>query len=249
LDGVLILINTEMRWSIYIDIQGFSDTYRNNSALALQSLGCLMEGIYQIGSAAPVAVSNRLFAHQISDGFIIVSDGRPTISVAIAILLMRLAAKSGGMVKTGISEGHFQDVRGCYPDVIRNNSTGNGLLRLGDGVMTIFSVMGTALINAHGMTNCKSGSLLLVNPQMAAALPQSLLVTERSEKYVCIDWVHSELPELDDMAAKASIRLPSIQDTEAKVRRYIRDANPPPPPEWLANTLRLNNCGDSRGLP
>lgn len=59
------------RWSINIDIEGFSSTYEKNDQ-ALGSLRALMEGIFLIASKCfPDPSTNRIFAHQLGDGFII----------------------------------------------------------------------------------------------------------------------------------------------------------------------------------
>lgn len=154
------------RWSIYIDIEGFGSTYDNNSR-ALISLGALMEGIYLIGTRCFPESPDRLFAHQIGDGFVIVSEfGSKSLDrpLSIATLLLRRVLTHGGICKAAISEGDFADVKGCYPKSIRDNSNGDGILSLGHGLMTIFPVMGTALINSHRIhQSAPSGSLLVID--------------------------------------------------------------------------------------
>ncbi len=61
------------RWAIHIDIEGFSATYEN-SAQGLYSLQALMEGIYFIGNKWRPDPPERIFAHQLGDGFIIVGE-------------------------------------------------------------------------------------------------------------------------------------------------------------------------------
>lgn len=60
------------RWSIYIDIEGFSALYGQENQV-LQALGVLAEGILFIGRECYPKTPDRLFAHQTGDGFIIVS--------------------------------------------------------------------------------------------------------------------------------------------------------------------------------
>lgn len=233
------------RWAIYIDVEGFSKLHSTDECRALRVLGALMEGIYYIGSTACAETPNRLFAHQTGDGFVIVSEfaeGRPTLPVAICIVLMRLAVREGGMAKAGISEGHFADIQGCYPKIIRDNSDGDGFVRLGDGLMRIFPVMGTALINAHRLTSRKRGSLLLLDSQMATDLPSNVVVTEKLHGCVCVDWIHSNPTEIYDLLSTASICLPDQQSLEKSVLEYIRQSDASLPNDWIKNTLELNQC-------
>src|SRR5262245_65364511 len=110
-----------------------------------------MKGILAIGSGRESP--NRIFAYQIGDGFIIVGEFiRHSLEepIAIAILLMRQIALAGGIGRAAVSEGDLADVVGCYPKEIREATRrSHGAFPLGGGVMTIFPVMGTALINAY----------------------------------------------------------------------------------------------------
>lgn len=79
------------RWAINIDLEGFGHLY-DKEDLVLLSLCELMEGIYRIGVRYYPESPDRIFAHQLGDGFVIVSDfpedtlDRP---VAIALSLLR----------------------------------------------------------------------------------------------------------------------------------------------------------------
>lgn len=62
-------------WAIYIDIEGFSKIFVKISPVrAISLLGKLMSSIYLIGDKIYPNDSERLFAHQFGDGFLIVSD-------------------------------------------------------------------------------------------------------------------------------------------------------------------------------
>ena len=61
------------RWAINIDLEGFGNLY-DKEDLVLLSLCELMEGIFRIGTQYYPEPPDRIFAHQIGDGFIIVSD-------------------------------------------------------------------------------------------------------------------------------------------------------------------------------
>ena len=105
------------RLAIYIDIEGFSERYLRKEVEMLKLLGVLMDGIYQIGVFN--SARWRLFAHQIGDGFILVSEFGMASSenaVAVATVLMRLVLSVGGFAKCGISEGKFGDIGDGMPE-------------------------------------------------------------------------------------------------------------------------------------
>jgi hypothetical protein len=62
------------RWSLFVDIEGFYKIYPEHMSQALRPLCNLMEGIYNIVCAVCPDTPHRLFAHQIGDGFIVVSE-------------------------------------------------------------------------------------------------------------------------------------------------------------------------------
>jgi hypothetical protein len=139
-----------------------------------------MEGIHSIGERCYPESPHRLFAHQTGDGFVIVSEfGAVSLEVpaAIAIVLLRHVAARGRFAKASIGEGEFADIWGCYPARIREARIGEDSVRLGGGVMTVFPVMGTALIDAVGVgKRSPSGSLLTVASRNSARLPTGCLV-------------------------------------------------------------------------
>lgn len=233
------------RWAIYIDIEGFSVIYPSDDVKALLPLNAVMEGIYRIGTTACARSPNRLFVHQTGDGFAIISDfglGAPNLPVAISIVLLRLAVVGGGLAKVGISEGEFADIQGCYPEIISQHSDSHGSLRLGEGFMRIFPVMGTALISAHRVANAASGSLLLLDPAMAAGLGPGVRCTQRKAAFVAVDWVHTSMPEIDHLVAASKLSLPDSAAIERFIRQYIRGAAPPLKPLWVRSTASINRC-------
>lgn len=167
------------RWAIYIDIEGFGALYATNDR-ALLSLGDLTEGIYLIGSRCYFETPDRIFAHQTGDGFAVVSEfctSSLATPVAIAIALMRHVATGGCFAKATIAEGGFADISGCYPAVVRNARDANGRVSMGKGVMTLFPVMGTALINAVALAKVSpSGALLTLHEGAFDRLPSNCVV-------------------------------------------------------------------------
>jgi len=61
------------RWAIHIDMEGFSNLWDKEDQILL-SLGELMRAIFRIGRKCFPASPERLFAHQLGDGFLIISD-------------------------------------------------------------------------------------------------------------------------------------------------------------------------------
>jgi hypothetical protein len=138
------------QWVINIDMEGFSYLWEREDRVLL-SLGELMNAIFRIGWRSYSDYGDRLFVHQIGDGFIIKSDvheenlERP---LTIAIALMQHVASTGRFAKATIAEGDLPDIKGCYPREVMDNLEDGNRVRLGKGLMTIFPVMGTALINS-----------------------------------------------------------------------------------------------------
>jgi len=217
-----------VQWSLYIDIEGFAKTYEVGSQ-ALISLGALMEGIYSLGSRCFVESPNRIFAHQVGDGFIIVGEfPKESLedAISIAILLLRQITLAGGVGKAAISEGGFADVMGCYPKVVRSaaSSGSGGAFPLGGGIMTVFPVMGTALINAYRLisrSGAPSGPLLLISKQDLPRLPQKLHAEVLGD-YAIVDWVHASLPRVQELATSAQLTNPSAEITEQLLERYMK---------------------------
>ncbi|MEA3224191.1 MAG: hypothetical protein U9P49_13650 [Thermodesulfobacteriota bacterium] len=231
------------RWSIYIDIEGFSAIYEQNSQ-ALLSLGALMEGIYIIGSKCFSNSPNRIFAHQLGDGFVIVGEfGVETLEVplSIAILLMRFVLKAGGTAKSAISEGSFADVKGCYPNCIRENSGENGVIRLGSGLMTIFPVMGTALIISHKVLSLSpSGSLLVLEKSLLSRIPkEAQFIDIFDSDLLAIDWLHTSFPSLIDLVAQTGLLPPDALNMESLLKKYL--AGNELSSAWKRNTRKALN--------
>ncbi|MBA4090240.1 MAG: hypothetical protein C0494_06570 [Sphingobium sp.] len=100
-------IEERKRWSIWIDIEGFSTLWERGNK-AVFGLNALMEGIYRIGSDVYHDDGERLFAHQFGDGFIIVADFHESEldrCTAIAVALMRHVSRAGCLARAAIAEG------------------------------------------------------------------------------------------------------------------------------------------------
>ncbi len=232
------------RWAIYIDIEGFGNIYTENEVSALRSLGALMEGIYPIGTKVCPETPYRLFVHQTGDGFIIVSEfaeRSPELPVSIAIVLMRFVLMSGGTAKAGVAKGEFGDKTGCYPDIIRQSMERDGTVRLGQGLMRIFPVMGTAQIKAYRLTRCEKGSLIIVGSGLANRLGNGIVVSKREQGYVVVDWIHSRSPALNEIFQKTGIYPTGETTLEERLSSYVKDIHNTDLRPWVENTLALNS--------
>ena len=153
------------RWSLWIDVEGFSAIYQTDETKALSAIGSLMEAIFKIGSSIYSRHPYRLFAHQFGDGFVIVSDF-PEISaerpLAIAISLMRHLLAKGVVCKAAVACGCFADVKGCYPNIVMTEIKSDAFASMGEGLMTINPVMGTALITSNVLSRHPPRALFFI---------------------------------------------------------------------------------------
>jgi hypothetical protein len=162
------------RWVIYVDIEGFGVLYGRDKQVLL-SLGDLMEAIFLIGEKFCNESPDRIFAHQTGDGFVIVSEfGSKSLEVpiAISIALLRHVAAHGRFAKASIGEGEFADITDLYPVSVLKARLKDGSVRMGGGLMTLFPVMGTALIDAVAVAKrSPSGALLTVASSKHTRIP------------------------------------------------------------------------------
>ena len=229
------------RWALYIDIEGFGVLYDRETAV-IEALGDLMEGIYAIGTKFYPESPDRLFAHQTGDGFVIVSEfdsASLEVPASIAIALLRHIAARGRFAKASIGEGKFGDIWGYYPEIVRRVRLPDDRVPLGGGLMTIFPVMGTALINAVGVAKrSPSGSLLTIAKHKVSRLPEQCdLCNVDNPDIVSIDWIHSELPLVVRLQRTSGLRSPSSEVVEAAFWRYSRQQQPPR--RWVDSTAAL----------
>ena len=178
------------RWAINIDVEGFSTNYEHSEdrkTFAILALAELMDSIVKIGRRCfpgdpDKNYSDRLFAHQFGDGFIICpdfskQDATRTISIAVAI--MRHMIIKGYATKAAISTGNMSDIKGCYPKSVRD--TDDERVYLGMGLMTIISAMGTALTKAHKLSNTQNGAVLILDENLAKlGLPEGVVEVKGS---------------------------------------------------------------------
>ena len=106
------------RWSVFIDIEGFSSIFKANSARALGLLAWLTRGLYLIAAHHPRKGEERLCVHQMGDGFVVVSDyPEPDLSrpISIAISLMQYLLGFQGWLVPGCQPAALLTCEGVYP--------------------------------------------------------------------------------------------------------------------------------------
>jgi hypothetical protein len=229
------------RWAIYIDVEGFRALYGRETTV-LEALGDLMEGIYDIATNCYSESPHRLFAHQTGDGFVVVSEFGASsleVPVAVSIALLRHVAARGRFARASIGEGDFADIWGSYPDRIREARSLDGSVALGGGLMTIFPVMGTALIDAVAVAQrSPSGSLLVAAADKRSRLPTECVIRDFDDRsVVSVDWVHSTLPLVAELQERARLRNPTSAQIEAAFRQYCNQQQPPH--HWVDSTATI----------
>ncbi len=234
------------RWCIYIDILGFSNVWESENEKVLHSLRELVRAIYRIGKNVYPNNGERLFAHQCGDGFAILSDfGEASLNrpITIAIALMRHVASTGMFAAATVAEGELADIRGCYPEEVTADSRDDGAVILGDGLMTLFSVMGTAFIRSYRLqSQAPSGPFLMVSECNKERIPADLRV--RATKscndvgVVSIDWVNAETQILTTVQNKADLYIHTQEALVQKIRDYY-EQNESIQEKWADNLSKL----------
>ena len=215
------------RWCVYIDILGFSKFWEDEQSKAFDSLRVLMCAIHRIGTKVYPDDPGRLFVHQMGDGFAIVSDfGETSLErpIAIAVALMRCVATSGTFAVAAIAEGKFSDITGCYPQEVMG-SYDDGVVSLGDGLMTLSPVMGTAFIRAYRL--CQSappGPFLIVPRCHRDRVPAYLFVREiqspKNNQLLSINWIRAESELLLGIQQNADISTSSSDSLVQTIQDY-----------------------------
>ena len=231
------------RWAINIDVEGFSKNYEHSEdrkTFAILALSELMDSIVKIGTRCfpgdpDKNYSDRLFAHQFGDGFIICSDfpeEDATRAISIAVAIMRHMIIKGYATKAAISTGDMSDIKGCYPKSVRD--TDDERVSLGMGLMTIISVMGTALTKAHKLSNTQKGAVLILDENLAKlGLPNG--VEMKGSSGCCIDWVSIILPMSEQIAHTAGLAIDNPQKLIEKLDSYYKQ-EPTPEDSWIEAT-------------
>ena len=225
------------RWGINIDVEGFSTNYEhseNRQTFAIWALSELMDAIYKVGTHCFPGdpgrnYSDRLFAHQFGDGFIICSDypePDATRAISIAIAIMR-----------------HMIIKGCYPMAVRH--TNDDTVHLGMGLMTTIPVMGTALTRAHKLSSKHSGAVLIVDHKLLRlGVPEGIDL--RGGNGNCIDWISADLSLSNKIANISRLATAEPHVLLEKLKCYCEN-EPTPPEHWVTATFSTISDGITRG--
>ena len=231
------------RWSIFIDIEGFSEIYKQKEERAIILLGELMRCICRVGCRVFPEHHHRIFAHQVGDGFVIVSYASvSTLSqpIAISIAIMRtMLFLHFGATRVGISDGNFGDYYSCYPEEVRQLKEEHALLKIGYGIMTISQVMGDALINSYKIqSKAPKGPCLIVDLRLKEYIPDDGLVIGKTEEgVIAIDWINSSMGEAMDVIRNMGYINAENSQLASRMKDYINSYQMKG--EWAKNATNL----------
>jgi hypothetical protein len=241
------------RWSIYIDIEGFSALWEKEDQV-LWSLRELMRAIFLVARQCYPREPDRLFAHQFGDGFLIASDFREESlerCATIGVALMRHVAATGRLGRASISEGRLSDIQSSYPKEVLDCLEERNTVSLHMGCMTINPVMGTALIRAVAVGKvAPRGPLMVIDSSKASRLgPIIPRAPITDSELVSIDWVHMQSDLLASIQTRAALSGPAPHILESTLRRYSQEQNVPK--DWhesiyeLLHVPRASASGDA----
>jgi hypothetical protein len=78
---------------------------------------------------------------------------------------------------------------------------------------------------------------------MVGQIPSGLVVTHEDADLIVVDWVHTRLPEIDEIVSKTGLRLPSPGELQQKLTAYVAKTGNAVDEDWKHYTLCLNGCG------
>jgi hypothetical protein len=199
--------------------------------LGLRALTHLTRLVFRIGSQAFPEVAERLFAHQGGDAFYIASDN-PQDSfdrcAAIAIALMRGMLEEGFVARAAIARGALGDYASCRPPEVRAAAVRDDesdLVRMGQGLMTLQSVLGEGIINAIGLDKRVKlkGSLVMVAQSARQGLSDGFITCpiEEFPGVIALNWIHSTSPLIDRIVGMIGYGGESAAVLEDRLRRYV----------------------------
>jgi len=114
--------------------------------------------------------------------------------IAIAVVLMQTVLVSGCVAKSGIAQGKFSDIQSCFPTLHGYPPDEHGQRHIGRGILNLFPIMGSALINSHRLaTKRPRGARLAVDRSMISQFPKRLAVSYENEELIVVDWIHTTL--------------------------------------------------------
>jgi hypothetical protein len=231
----------QLRTAMFIDVEGFGPLYGKDGADSMWGLSDLMEGIFRLGREAPRIGISRMFAHHLGDGFVLIDDsGTDNVSrlAAVAVALHQFVLiKAGHFCASAIARGEMADVVGCYPSVVLEARTKDGVVPLaGGGLMTIFPVMGTGLINTYKLLKREKRAVVVLPAEHERELSAQFCVAGEGGK-IYINWIDSESPVI--LQAREILHISGY--SREKIRELFDSAvdRNASPAEWIARTRKF----------
>lgn len=233
----------DKRWGLNIDVEGFSHLYEHSEdgkTAAIFALRDLMDAVVKVGRFAypgdPTKnESDRIFAHQFGDGFILVSNFKEADAercISIGVSLMRHMAMLGHATKCAISTGDMSDIKGCYPSAVR--ASDHGTVVLGAGLLTTIPVMGTALTKAHKLGARVSGNVLVLDLTQFSSYPSDWIY-KIDGNIGFVDWRKNELPLPREISEKAGLSFGTEAELLEKFNSYVM-REPRPSKKWIISS-------------
>jgi hypothetical protein len=237
--------DSDQRWGIFIDIEGFSKLWSQDN-LGLRALIHLTRLVFRIGDQAFPDVPERLFAHQGGDAFYVASDFHETSldrCAAIAIVLLRGMLEEGFVARAALAAGSIADHASCRPPEVRAASVredDSSLVRMGQGLMTLQSVLGEGIINAVGLDKRVKlkGSLAIVAESARERLSDGFIMrpVDGFPGVLALDWIHSVSPLIGDITRAIGFGGADPADLSDRLRAYVADHSRPE--IWSGPTFR-----------
>ena len=245
------------RWAVFIDLEGFSSRYRKSEVEGLSALRELVGAAYRLFCHLPRDPGGfpPLGVHQIGDGFVVVShSANEPINqpIAVAIGLLRYMLCKGLPASAGVSTGGFGDIVGCYPPELRDKLDDTNAIRDADkGIMTVWPVMGTALINAYRTSHARpKGPMLLVDATNCVAEPNMVLLGPPGS-ILAVDWISPQPKPLADAVEQVlealsdpepsalRDRLREQQVLRDELRQYLEEHSSKLRDDWKESAMQL----------
>lgn len=218
------------RWGIYVDVEGFRSILGADELRAVHALGELMRAIFRIGRMCYPQSSDSITAHQFGDGFIVMSRSHEACldrPAAITTAVMRHMAGNGHYARAAIVEGDLADIQGCYPEEVTSCREGTDCHRISleAGLMTLTTVMGTALTRGVRLAEAGTGPLLLVGAELVSRFSEARPWQSISNHppAASLDWIHLDSDIVRSIQEKAGLDSPTAPEVEAALSRYCAE--------------------------
>lgn len=219
---------------MFIDVEGFGSLYGKERADSLWGLSDLMEGIIVLGRAAPQLRVRRFFAHQFGDGFVVTEDSASALGrmAAVAMALHQyVLVKSGHFCGSALERGGLADVVGCYPKAVTESD--HHAVQLGEGLMTITPVIGTALIKTYKLLGQHHGSVVVLPAGYRNDLEAGTEYTE-TNGVLYLNWIESAGDTLT--RCRQALRIASYDVVAMQTLARDAASRNGCPAKWLAAT-------------